>query len=254
VKQAVAAVRKDALAKAEKEAAEVIAQAKVRAQKEREYFLANAMTEAKQAASEESDRILQKAHQEAAEIVAAAKEKVRIQIEDSSRLMQEIQLKMQQVIGSASLEIKPAVQSTAQAIKPPANSKPISRETRRIPEPVPPPVVDASKDKPSSVEAENENSTMLVDEENQTYEGRLKIDIAPPTDRDQVISLEKEILKTSTIKVIDKGTAEDGSAWIELEVAKPTRLIDVLKDIPSVKDVVGAKSYIIVAMKARQLV
>ncbi len=95
---------------------------------------------------------------------------------------------------------------------------------------------------------------MLVDEENQTYEGRLKIDIAPPADREQVASLEKDIVKTASIQVLDKGTAEDGSAWVELEVSKPTRLIDVLKDIPSVKDVVGAKSYIIVAMRAKQLV
>jgi len=41
---------------------------------------------------------------------------------------------------------------------------------------------------------------------------------------------------------------------VALELTKPTTLIDILKKTPSVKDVVGAKSYIIVAMKSKQLV
>jgi hypothetical protein len=82
----------------------------------------------------------------------------------------------------------------------------------------------------------------------------LKIDIAPPADAEQVNTLVDYLQKFAELKIVSKGGAEDGSAWIELEIAKPTRLLDVLRQTPSVKDVVGAKSYIIVALKSRQLV
>ena len=93
-----------------------------------------------------------------------------------------------------------------------------------------------------------------MDEENQIYQGRLKIDIAPPVDSEQLANLEQSLMKTPNLRVIVKGGAEDGSAWIEIEIAKPMQLLDVLWKIPGVKDVVGAKSYIIVSLKSKQLV
>jgi hypothetical protein len=82
----------------------------------------------------------------------------------------------------------------------------------------------------------------------------LKIDIAPPVDGEQLSNLEQNLQKTPNVRVIVKGDAEDGSAWIEIELSKPTSLLGILRKLPGVKDVVGAKSYIIVAMKSKQLV
>ncbi len=103
-------------------------------------------------------------------------------------------------------------------------------------------------------ETQNTINSMLIDEENQTYQGRLKIDIAPPVDSEQLANLEQNLLKTPNLRVIVKGGAEDGSAWIEIEISKPLPLLDIFRKLPGVKDVVGAKSYIIVAMKSKQLV
>ena len=77
-------------------------------------------------------------------------------------------------------------------------------------------------------------------------------DIAPPADSGQIAQLEQSLTKAANLRVVAKGGAEDGSAWVEIDLAKSIALLDILKRIPNVKDVVGAKSYIIVAMKAKQ--
>jgi hypothetical protein len=90
-------------------------------------------------------------------------------------------------------------------------------------------------------------------ENSRTYQGKLKIDIAPPVDNNQLNLLETTLLKTSGLRIIGKGIMEDGSAWIEIDASKPLPLVDIIKKVPSVKDVVGAKSYIIIALRAKQV-
>ena len=197
VEKAFVDARKEATEKAQKEAAEIITQAKIRAQKEREYLLATTMTEAKQAAEAETARILQKAQQEASEIVMAAKEKVRIQIEESTRLMMDIQQRMHNVIGTG-LDFKPGNNNggnnQAETDNKPVIVNPITREEKNLPQARP--AYEPVKPAPASDNPQPRTGSLVFDEENQTYEGRLKIDIAPPTDSDQISSLEKNLLKT----------------------------------------------------------
>ena len=260
-------IRESAQNKAEREAAEIVAQARMSAQKERESLLAAAVADGKRTAEIEASQILMNARQEAEDIIDAAKDKVRVQLEDSSRLMLEIQQKMQQVIGTAGLDIK--IKSTAdikpQPIMPPPSppkrveEKPIP-ESRFEPRPEPKP-----ESKPVYTPAREQNvrqedyiqansSSSLGNDGNPVYQGRLKIDIAPPVDIDQLNNLEHNLQKTPNVQVIVKGGTEDGSAWIEIELSKPTSLLDILRKLPGVKDVVGAKSYIIVALRSKQLV
>jgi vacuolar-type H+-ATPase subunit H len=266
-------VRGTALEKAEKEGAEIIAQAKFTAQKERELLLATTLEDGKRSAEIEASHIIIQARQEAEIIVNTAKEKVKAQLEDSSRLMMEIQQKMHQVIGTAGLDIETPKHSvereTQQFATPP--SSPIRKEekpareprletrpeSRPEPEhrPEPKPVYSVPREQTHRVVNEMKTaSSSLADNENPTYQGRLKIDIAPPVDNDQLNNLEQNLQKNPNIQVLVKGGAEDGSAWIEIELSKPMTLLDILRKLPGVKDVVGAKSYIIVALKSRQLV
>lgn len=228
--------RKSAIEKAEKEAAEIIAQASAQGEKERKLLIANALVEARHNADLEATRMLNKAKQEADDFIREAKNKVNGQIEESSRLMLEIQQRMHQMIGTA-------VQQPAGApvAKPPKDT-PAARSSLSV-----------EKENRANQLQEGEDSS-TYDETNKTYQGRLKIDIAPPVDGDQVTQLEQYLLKTPNIKVLGKGGAEDGSAWLDMEAVKPVPLVEILKKVPAVKDVVGAKSYIIVALRAKQLV
>jgi vacuolar-type H+-ATPase subunit H len=242
--------------KAEKAAQEIIEQARSRALKEREYTIASAVAEAKRAAENESTQIQIKARQEAENIFNSAKERVRVQLEESSRLMIEIQQKMNQIINNTGIELnKPAV--TAEF-----SSNSISHQIPVVhpvaKEAVLPHVSESSESlkEHGSVPEETQTkiNSLFFDEENRTYEGRLKIDIAPPVDIDQINNLEQYLAKAPNLKVIQKGVSEDGSAWIEIDINNPVPLLDILKKVPGVKDVVGCKSYIIIALKSRQTV
>lgn len=134
-----------------------------------------------------------------------------------------------------------------------------SRESKPEPGPEPKPERPAYPPvREQNIRQENNTpvrGTATVDSEgNPVYQGRFKIDIAPPVDADQLSSLEQNLQKTADVRVIAKGAAEDGSAWIEIELSKPASLLEILRRLPGIKDVVGAKSYIIVAMKSKQLV
>ena len=239
VEQALTAARQAARAQAEKEAQEIISAAKIAAQKEGESLLAAAITKSKQLAVIETDAILAKAKNEAEEIVSQAKNKVRTQIEESSRLMQEIQQKMHQVMavpGAADLKLKMETLNKT---------------------PVPPETV-ISKNNPDNVSenpapaksTQNKIDSLFSEDENRTHSGKLKIDIAPPARNENLAALEQQLMKNTSLRVIAKGGAEDGSAWLEIDISSPLPLIDILRKTPCVKDVVGGKNYIIVALKS----
>jgi F0F1-type ATP synthase membrane subunit b/b' len=249
----ISTARITAVEKAEKEASEIIAESKSNAQKEREQLISTAISDAKRIAEAEATQILQKARQEAEGMIKSAKIKVSTQIEKSSRLMLEIQEKMQQVIGAAGLNENNQEQGTLSTdlcldfnpdiiapienefIQPPTSPAPVMEKANQ-----------SDKAAPNSIDA------LILDEDNQNYSGKLKIDITPPADSEQVSALEKHLMKISNIRVVGKGGSEDGSAWIELFTIKPLPLVGILRNAPSVKDVVGCRSYIIVALKPKQ--
>jgi F0F1-type ATP synthase membrane subunit b/b' len=245
--QIIANAKKTASEVAEREVAQIVSQARTRAEKEREFILASAMDDGRKAVEVETAKILQKARQEAEEIVNNAKDQVRTQLDESSRLMLEIQQKMHQVIGSAKI---PPDSRKHEMDMTPVSPAPVNREDILISK-------GASiqqKESPVLNITQNKINAVVYDEVNRTYRGKLKIDIAPPVDSEQIGYLEQHLLKNDNIRVSAKGGAEDGSAWIEVDIPKPLQLVSILQKTPLVKDVVGCKSYIIVALKSKQLV
>jgi vacuolar-type H+-ATPase subunit H len=261
LQQILTTAREDARAKAEREASQILVVAKADAQKEKEELIAHATIEAQQSAEIETRQIISKAKLEADEIIGSAKNKVRLQLEESSRLMMEMQQKMQQVLGFSGVEtaksevraailepeVKPIVTPKAGKTAPP------KEESAKEVNPVEP-VHKAAKVTNSSDVAQAKIDSIFGNDETRSYQGRLKIDIAPPVDPEQMSILEQNLLKNPELQLVGKGSAEDGSAWIEVEISKPLPLVAALRKIPGVKDVVGAKSYIIVALRAKQLV
>jgi vacuolar-type H+-ATPase subunit H len=244
---------RNAKEKAEKESLDIIEQAKVKAQHERDLALASSSSEAKQAADSEYNRILKKAKEEAEIILNTARERVRAQLDESSKLMNEIQQKMHQIIDATGLDIpnlsKPcqnSIQNYSQSI----DAKP--DDVTSIPKIIP--ATTFNKCNPVQDNAQNRINSLFYDEEKRTYEGKLKIDIAPPVDREQLDDLSNSLRQNSNLIVNQKGETEDGSAWIEIEIKSPLPLLDLLRKVPEVKDVVGCKSYIIVAFKSKQMV
>ena len=173
--QILANARKSALEKTEKESAEIISQAKLQALKEGENIIADAITEAKTAAKVETDRIIQAAKQEADSMISAAKSKVRVQIDESTRLMLEIQQRMQQVVEVTGIDLcanKPDKNLTESQLAPTV-SEPVEAKNN---------TTGRSKD-----------GIANFDEGNQTYSGKLRIDVAPPVDNEQLTTLEQQL-------------------------------------------------------------
>jgi vacuolar-type H+-ATPase subunit H len=253
VEAAMASAHQSAREQAAKEAEEIVSQAVGKAQKEREQLLSKALNDAKNTAETEKTQILSEARREADQIVKAAQEKVRVRIEESSRLMLELQQKMTQVINSGfpinSIEERPPETSlsTARTVSP-IETEVHGNHTDQALSQV------GGETGFSENEAPDKPEALLYNEENRTYHGRLKIDVAPPADKEQIYQLEKQLHTNTDIKIISQGTGQDGSAWIELDIHKPVQILDVLRNNPSVKDVVGARSYIIVALRSKQLV
>ncbi|MDD5703706.1 MAG: hypothetical protein PHU23_16855, partial [Dehalococcoidales bacterium] len=263
------AARKVAAANAEKEAADIIAQAKTRAQKESEDLVSAAVANAKRAAETETNQILQKARKDAEDIVNAAKNKVSAQLAESNRFMMEIQRRMQQVIGNDEFNLKATEdnapvngshstsnQSPTQvpANTPPAVSQEKVQEKAQPSEPTPAQPVYNNKhgETAENSSTQSKSNSMRFDEQGQIYSGKLRIDITPPVDNEQIGILERHLSKTDGLRITARGGSEDGSAWIEVDAASPMPLVSILQKIPSVKDVVGAKAYIIVALKSKQ--
>lgn len=248
VDQIIATARQTAQAQADRESQAIIARAKAAAEKEKEYILASALSESRKSAAAEAETILMAARKNAEEIVSQAKNKVRNQIEESSRLMQEIHQKMQQVI-SVPEETQKYIYTETQPIK---AAKTINNPSIS-PEPA---VIKMDNYVPNenclpTADVQNKINTLFSEGEKLTYSGKLKIDIAPPSDSEQIETLEKQLLQNSGLRIIAKGGSEDGSAWVEVHLTSPLPLIEILRKIPSVKDVVGARSYIIVTLNSK---
>jgi len=227
-------------------------------------MLETAVNEARADGQQEKDKIISSAREEAQKLVTSAKERVRVQIDESSKLMMEIHQKMQQMIGTAGLEMNAAHNDRPNVVIKPHKAEadilekldfsPIKKEID----------FEAELNFPTEIKTEikpdipaepktstvNKVNNIFVDEENHNYHGQFKIDIAPPVENGQLSQLVNDLGKTEHLQVINKGELEDGSAWIEISISKPIPLMDILKNLPEVKDVVGCKSYIILALKA----
>ncbi len=249
VDNAISECREKALSLAEIEAGALITKAKEEAQKEYQRLIDIALTEAKSKAAIERESLLQLARTEAESILDQAKSKVRSQMENSKILMQEIQAKLDKLVSSAAIEtVKPTTVETPPLKAAVQNIPKISEVKLTVTEKTEqPPIVQVNAVIP---ETQNKINTLFGQETGQVYKGKLKVDIAPPADSEQINDMERQLLQNDNLRILAKGGAEDGSAWLELEISQPLPLLSILRKIPCVKEVVGAKSYIIVALKA----
>jgi vacuolar-type H+-ATPase subunit H len=103
--------------KAETEAREIIEQQRIITQKEKDFIIEAATAEAKRAAENESTRMVISARQEAENMIATGKERLRTQLEQSGRLIAEMQQKMLKVV----ITDEPVNQLTKQNSKPSSN-------------------------------------------------------------------------------------------------------------------------------------
>lgn len=264
------AAREKARQVAEAEANSILSQATQEGLQEKERLV----NEARKAAEDERIQIVQKAKLEAESIINAAKTQIRIQLEESSRLMMEIQKQIQKAMGLAGIANVNSDQNIANVSSEGNNLPQVldsAVQNQEVLKSVNPNVFPVNTQSATTVNKPMIDSSPVVSTGNmaigtetrtkpvssysdgsRTYQGRLKIDIAPPVDNEQINSLAAALASAPGLAVVNKGIIEDGSAWIEVEAASPLPLLEILHQIPFIKDVVGARSYIIIALKAKQ--
>ncbi len=217
-----------------------IEQSQKKAAESTQKLVSDAKDAARKEAEKEASEILMKARQQAEDILNEAKDKVMTNFEDSNRLMMEIQQKMLQMVEATGLDVEKPECSVEKPQK--STSSP---ELQHAQKPIP------GLKQENNTDDQNQINSIFIDEE-QSYQGRLKIDIVPPVDKAQLSVLEQNLQKAPNLRVVAKNRSEDGGAWIEVELSKVSPLLDILRKLPDVRDVVGAKTYVIISMKSKQ--
>jgi F0F1-type ATP synthase membrane subunit b/b' len=252
IDQITAATWKAAIEEAEIQANEIIARAKYESQNERESLLAKATADAVNAAETEKEQIIQEAQQEASKIIEAARMEILNKFDESSRLMQEIQQKMQQVIstaGSEKIQVQTSNEQPAETARPSTlESAPVTRKTERKGKSGTQPRVVSEKKKSEGHQARSKINPIPANENHQTYCRRLKIEIASPVDHGQMALLEQQLMETPNLRVVMNGGSE-GGAWLLVELTEPMDMLDILKKIPNIKDVAGTDDSIKVDLR-----
>jgi hypothetical protein len=111
------------------------------------------------------------------------------------------------------------------------------------------------KEYPAASNVEPETGNVFAKEDDKRdYKGRLEIDIVPPIDFSQLISLEKLLLKVPNLRLIGRGGSDDGRSWAEIECSEPIPIVTILKQMSPVKEVATHRNHIIIALKAKQAV
>ena len=80
------------------------------------------------------------------------------------------------------------------------------------------------------------------------------IDIVPPIDFSQLISLEKLLRKVPNLQVIGRGGSDDGRSWAEVECSEPIPIVMILKQMSPVKEVAAHSNHVIIALNEKQRV
>lgn len=192
-------------------------------------------------AENEASQLLLKARQQAEDIINEAKNRVKAQIEDSNQIMMEIQQGMLQVIKSAKLNFKKFEYPVETAQEPDSDSPESKRA--QVTTPIP------EQESTTANTTKSETTPALVDEENQTYKGRLLIQFGPQINNEQLPGLEQNLLKVPNLSVLAKNQTEFGGARFEIEISEPSPILDILRSLPDVRNVVGGKTHIMVFMK-----
>ena len=220
------------IAEARKTAGQIIEEVREKAQREHDQLVEGSISEAKRKSEQEAAQIISEARQTADRIVAQATSKIHTELDESARLLVEVRQRLGQVMVTAEKEPK----------KPEARSE---ESVRAAPE-----------EKRERAPARNiglEAATAAGDNGNgRVYQGRLELFMAPPIDFKQMASFEKHLLKVPHLRLVGKGTFADGKTWAEVEITEPMPLLELLKGMPPVKEVVGSTKNIIVALRAAE--
>jgi len=241
------------VAKARKTAEDIVLEAE-RAQKERNQLLADSVIEARRKSGLEAAQIIAEARQTAERIVAEASSKVRVEMKEPSRLIAGMKQRLGRVIEAT---VKESRKPDSEPGKPAraAGKKDNAAETG--------PVAVANKkevrahametepvraaDKAAHSRAAAAGAIAVKEDNGRTYQGRLELFMAPSPRVDQIANFEKYLLQMPHLRLVGKGSSADGKTWTEVEISEPLPLLEFLKRMPLVKDVMGSTDNITVA-------
>ena len=82
------------------------------------------------------------------------------------------------------------------------------------------------------------------------YQGTVKLTIVSPVDLDQMRKLEEYLCQVQDLRLVLVGGSRDEGTMIIVSAAKPIPLIDALRDIPLVEQVVKKGKKIEIVLKA----
>ncbi len=239
--------------KARKTAEDIVLEAE-RAQKERNQLLADIVIEARRKSELEAAQIIAEARQTAERIVAEASSKVRVEMKEPSRLIAGMKQRLGRVIKATVKESRKPDNEPGEPARA-AGKKDNAAETG--------PVAVANKkevrahametepvraaDKAAHSRAAAAGAIAVKEDNGRTYQGRLELFMAPSPRVDQIANFEKCLLQMPHLRLVGKGSSADGKTWTEVEISEPLPLLEFLKRMPLVKDVMDSTDNITVA-------
>ena len=82
------------------------------------------------------------------------------------------------------------------------------------------------------------------------YEGMVKLVVVPPIDLGQMEKLEKDLRQVEDLRLVLVGGSVDEGSQIVVSAGKPIPLIDILREMPPVEQVVKKGNEIQITLKA----
>ncbi|MFH0914237.1 MAG: hypothetical protein V1849_02990 [Chloroflexota bacterium] len=210
------------VAEARQKSGQLISEAKDKTLREREQVLASIISEARRKSETEANQIIGDAKQKAERMLNETRSRMRLALQESVRLVMDAHLKLGEALGVA------------------------ERETKRLER--------AAEAMPVAVSQGEHNLNSILPagrDDDSFYQGRLQLDIAPPIDLRQLSTLESHLRQIPQLRLVARGGSTGGRVWVEVEVSKPFPLVKALRDMPLIKEVIGYKDNIIVALKPR---
>jgi vacuolar-type H+-ATPase subunit H len=219
------------MAEARQKGEEIIGEAKAQAEKERNQLIEKVIDESKRKAELETVQTLAEAKRQAETVARDIKNKLRIELDRATLLITGAQQRLGRTVDEAEkdliseleAEMLPDLLTPSEEHKATATELP---EHKLVADP------GADKDK--------------------MYEGKLELDIVPPVDSKQKAHLEKLLAEVPNLRVTGRGGSSDGVSWAEIELAQPSPMLSILRQMSPVKEVVAYGNNIIIALKARQ--
>jgi F0F1-type ATP synthase membrane subunit b/b' len=188
-------------------------------------------------AEKEAQNIIQAAREEAEHIIQTAKEEAQAAIaKEKEELVGLMKGAQEQIIAPSKLE--PQVVATpnvaekaVEAVSPP--EQPTTAE---------PPTPHSQTEEATIPTPSNEGATISEISEGE-YDGELELLIDPVPELSRLIEFQRQLQALPQIKVLRTGGSWNGGGLIGIQLEEPAPLLDMLKEMPLVQDVVDKSEY-----------